>query len=164
MKISRKRHFQRGDTIVEVLIAIAVVTSVLAGAFAVSQKSALAVRNSQEKSEMLHLLNGQVEMVRAAATISDENAGIFNGGYFCMNPTSGLRENAGGSVNVDNPSTFAASCKNLTSDGTQTSTGLYNMVINYDTSSETFTAYGRWDSLNGQQGSMQLSYRVYPGK
>ena len=46
---------QSGDTLVEVMIAVAIISSVLSGAFLVSQKSARAVRDSQEPVSYTHL-------------------------------------------------------------------------------------------------------------
>ncbi|HET8709571.1 MAG TPA: type II secretion system protein [Candidatus Saccharimonadales bacterium] len=58
---------QRGDTIVEVIIAIAVISSVLAGAFYLTNHSTRAVRDSEEHAQALQLLQGQVEQLRAQA-------------------------------------------------------------------------------------------------
>ena len=69
-----RNKFQTGDTIVEVIIAIAVIATVLTGAFIVSSRSLTAVRDSQEHSEVLQQLQGQVELLRSAANIP----GFFN--------------------------------------------------------------------------------------
>ncbi len=54
-----------GDTIVEVLVAIVVVGSVLAGAYITSNKSLNANRASQERGEALKYTEAQLEQVRA---------------------------------------------------------------------------------------------------
>src|SRR5580698_7305120 len=71
---SLRNRFQAGDTIVEVVIAIAVIATVLAGAFVVSSHSLTSVRVSEEHSEVLQQLQGQVELLRAAAN----TPGFFN--------------------------------------------------------------------------------------
>ena len=58
---------QTGDTIVEVLICIAVVSTILAGAFVVSNRSSVAVRTSEEHAQALQYLQGQIEQLRADA-------------------------------------------------------------------------------------------------
>jgi len=58
---------QTGDTIVEVLICIAVVSTILAGAFVVSNRSSVAVRTSEEHAQALQYLQGQIELLRADA-------------------------------------------------------------------------------------------------
>ena len=61
---------QAGDTIVEVIIAIAVISTVLAGAFIVTSQSTRGVRDSEEHAQALQYLQGQVELLRAAASRS----------------------------------------------------------------------------------------------
>lgn len=56
----------RGDTIVEVLIAIAVVSLVLAGSYASTRRSANATRTAQEQGEALKFAESQVEQIKAA--------------------------------------------------------------------------------------------------
>ncbi len=83
------KHNQRGDTIVEVLIAIAVVSLVLAGAFGVSQKSSIATRDSQEHSEAQKLVESQLESLRAWAAAGTGTNVFTIGSDFCINsPTS----------------------------------------------------------------------------
>lgn len=72
----------RGDTIVEVLIAITVVSTVLGGAYASSNRSLNATRQSQERGEALKLAETQLERLKASITI---NADIFSTpNYFCF--------------------------------------------------------------------------------
>jgi prepilin-type N-terminal cleavage/methylation domain-containing protein len=59
---------QRGDTIVEVLISMLIISIVLAGAYVTVHKSTIGVRNSQEHSEALKLAQSQVEQVRHDAS------------------------------------------------------------------------------------------------
>lgn len=61
------RSHQAGDTIVEVIIAVLVVATLLTGAFVVTNRSTQAVRDSQEHTEALQALQGQLELLRAAA-------------------------------------------------------------------------------------------------
>lgn len=58
---------QAGDTIVEVIIAVAVVATILAGAFTVTTRSTRTVRDSEEHAEALQYLQQQVELLRAVA-------------------------------------------------------------------------------------------------
>ena len=158
MRANPKKISKRGDTIVEVLLTIAIIASVLAGAFTVTQKSAIAVRDSQERSEMLQILQGQVERVRyLALKTSSTTDPLYNSGYFCINTTNS-RVNFSGPL-TDNYSNYHANCKSL---GTA---GLYNVAVSYNPSptSEVFTFIGTWDSLNGSKGNVQLSYRIPPG-
>lgn len=57
---------QRGDTIVEVLIAIAIVSLTLTGAYASVNRSANATRTAQERGEALKWAETQVEQIKAS--------------------------------------------------------------------------------------------------
>lgn len=156
MHFSRDKRSSRGDTIVEVLIAIAVVSSVLAGAFSVTQKSAQAVRSSQERGEMLQLLKGQVEQVRAFALAADDISDpIYVSGYFCISESSGDRVDMAPSANINDHTTWT-NCRNFGS------SNLYNVAISYNASDEVFTAIGKWDRIGGGINQVQLTYRILP--
>ncbi len=62
MKLHR---FKRGDTIVEVLLAIAIVSAVLAGAYVTTNRSLRVGRDAQEASEALELAEGQIERIKS---------------------------------------------------------------------------------------------------
>lgn len=54
---------QRGDTIIEVLLAIAVVGIVLAGAYVSANRSLLGTQVSKERVEALQYVRGQMEVL-----------------------------------------------------------------------------------------------------
>lgn len=56
---------QTGDTIVEVLIAILVISSVLGGAYTSANSSSNSNRQAQERGEALKLAEEQVEKIKA---------------------------------------------------------------------------------------------------
>lgn len=58
-------HNKRGDTIVEVLIALAVLGSVLVGGYSIATRSINSVRASQERGEALKVAEGQIEQLRS---------------------------------------------------------------------------------------------------
>jgi prepilin-type N-terminal cleavage/methylation domain-containing protein len=64
MQLARKQR-QRGDTLVEVLISIAIVSLVLGGAYVTTNRSLTATRAAQERSNALKLAEGQVEQLKA---------------------------------------------------------------------------------------------------
>lgn len=83
-------HRQAGDTIVEVAIAIAVIATVLTGAFVVTNHSLTAVRDSEEHSEALSLLQGQVEQLRNAASQQINSSTLLNK-QFCFDNTGAIQ-------------------------------------------------------------------------
>jgi Tfp pilus assembly protein PilV len=55
---------QAGDTIVEVLVAVAVVSAVLAGAYATTNRNVLTIQDTQEHAQALQLVQSQIEFLR----------------------------------------------------------------------------------------------------
>lgn len=86
------RH-ERGDTIVEVMISLIVISSVIVGAFILSRTSTRNIRSSEEHSQAQQYLQGQVELLRAYALIPADPATHpalpSNTNDFCMDSTTG---------------------------------------------------------------------------
>jgi len=59
---------QRGDTIIEVLIAIAIVSLVLTTAYAITNKNTRAIQDNQERLQAQHLVESQIELLRTKAS------------------------------------------------------------------------------------------------
>ena len=165
MRLKPKQLNQAGDTLVEVILAVAIISSVLTGAFLVSQRSALAVRNSQEQGEALQILQGQVELVRALALDEQDTTmrnGIYESGDFCIDPsnpdTRVDQDELSELFPIENDvfSLYEAECRDLQD--------LYNVRIVYDSSRKVFNFYARWYAIGGSKKQVQLSYRVYPSK
>jgi prepilin-type N-terminal cleavage/methylation domain-containing protein len=65
----RQSRRQAGDTIVEVLIAIAVVSLVLTSAYMVTNKNAQTMQAVQERTQAQKLVERQIELIRAADSV-----------------------------------------------------------------------------------------------
>ncbi len=61
---------QAGDTIIEVLLAITVISTILGGAFVTANRSLQNMRQAQERGEALKLIEGQVEKLKALSVTS----------------------------------------------------------------------------------------------
>ncbi len=72
------RRNQTGDTIVEVLIAIAIVSVVLVGAYVTTNKNIQSTQDAQERTQAVKLVESQIEYLRAAGTIASGDC--FNAG------------------------------------------------------------------------------------
>lgn len=83
---------QGGDTIVEVLISIAILGTVLAGAYVTSNRSLLAERTAQEHTEALTLAESQVESLIGVGAPKAPATSIFTAGNYCFN-AHGLQSN-----------------------------------------------------------------------
>jgi prepilin-type N-terminal cleavage/methylation domain-containing protein len=142
---------QRGDTVIEVLIALAIISSVLAGAFFVTNHSSQNVRDTEEHSQAIQLLQGQVEQIRAAATDGASDADIPT--YFCYDTS--------GSLQIATSATDFSQCPN---DFGGTSGAVYQFLIEKSDppsgTSKLFTASVRWDGVRGQTNSEQLLYKI----
>lgn len=82
-KIQRPRHrlSERGDTIVEVLLAIGILGAVLSGAYVVVNRNATLNRVSQERLEAVELAESQFEKLKIIAT---NNTAAFGWTGFCI--------------------------------------------------------------------------------
>lgn len=60
-----RRTTERGDTLVEVLIAMAIMSLVLVGAYVTSTRNSTVLQNSQEREQAQRLVEAQIEMLRA---------------------------------------------------------------------------------------------------
>ncbi len=155
---------QRGDTIVEVLFAIAILSLVITGAYNFATRNLLAGRQAQERTEATQLAQSQIESLAAAATQS--SSPIFSESkIFCFeNGTVHESDAMGGTVPVlsgDDFGNYDASCK-VNADGTPG--GFYNLAIKNETNGE-FSVYVRWYRIGGRSDTSRdevgMVYRVH---
>jgi prepilin-type N-terminal cleavage/methylation domain-containing protein len=94
MNILNRSSKQRGDTIVEVLIVLAVVGLALAVSYSIANRSLLGVRQAQEHSEALQIAQTQIERLRVAVPNAVANGTLLTAlqpapnQYFCMEADS----------------------------------------------------------------------------
>jgi len=145
---------QRGDTIVEVLIAITVVSMVLGGAYTTTNRSLLASRSAQEQGVAIKLVEGQLEQLKALADIP---AGLASApGSFCILPVSGTptlvsTASAGAPCSLNNQGTTA----------TATDQPAYKITITEPTP-DNFKISNTWTNVTGSQTDyVEMSYRIY---
>ncbi len=138
-----KTLHQHGDTIVEVLIAIAVVGSVLTGAFAISNRSLQQVQMAQEQTEAQKLASSSVEKLDGFVV---DNPNYLSGSpspsEFCIGINAEGKYTA---LNANTPDTC--------------NTGRYLTTIE-KTNDNNFTVSVTWDGLNGNEQNSIFTYRV----
>jgi type II secretory pathway pseudopilin PulG len=146
---------QRGDTIVEVLICIGIISLVLTGAYVTSHRSSTGVRNSQEHAEALKLVESQLEQVRA--NVTDGLGDVFTVSTpFCMVDAKPV------SASV---APGSAKCVQNSSGNPTTSQPAYKLTTTRTTSGSgsLFTMHAVWDSVTGSgQAQESMTYRLYP--
>lgn len=132
------KHNSRGDTIVEVMIAMVVLTLILGAAYAISSRALKTARSSQERGEALKIAESQVENIKAKAAAGDDPS-LFSAANFCFNPIA--------TISTDN-------C---------TFNGLYRVSISSTTTNPTqqFIVTVQWDSLDSANvDQVVMRYRV----
>ena len=145
------RRLQRGDTIVEVLICVAIVSLVLGGAYATARRSSQGIRNSQEHAEALKLVQAQLEQIKSSA--AEETPQVFTTslGTFCMadgQPVGSAdpkcAQNAAGQPSTAQPS--------------------YRMTVTRqnDSGAFKFEVRASWDSITGNPAQETIYYRLHP--
>lgn len=139
-----RRRRQAGDTIVEVIIAVAVISAILAGAFMVTSRSTHAIRDSEEHAQALQFLQGQTELLRTAAGRSGGLPSNLTT-PFCLG-SAAYYQPAGGNAHC-----LAGS--------------LYSLSVSSPTSSPgsgttTFQLAASWPSLSGGTATVYLAYKV----
>jgi type II secretory pathway pseudopilin PulG len=149
------KYSQRGDTIVEVLIAIAVASSVLGIVFATSSRNLRATRDIQERGEASRIVQGQIEALRYVAS-TDSSKFPTDGSSFCMKGSDVIK--AGPSTTVPTKSLSAEDFNNYPVDCK--SGGIYNYLIT-GTCDSVFHIYVRWDSLTvSGRDQIQMVYKA----
>jgi len=155
----RQHIRQRGDTIVEVLISMLIISVILAGAYGTVNKSSIGVRDSKEHAEALRLAQSQIEALRQDASkttgsvIFTDAANppfcLYNGALLPANNASECRQDSGGQPTTTEP------VYNLSDVRTSCGPGLPGNCYQ-------FAATVSWNSVTGNgQASEQIVYRLY---
>jgi len=153
-----KRLGQVGDTIVEVLLAITIVSAILGGAYVSSNRSLSNSRQAEERGEALKYAEGQIERLKSIAT---SGSAIFSQtSAFCLDSSNAIVNATNPTVTslqpieTDNFSTYQAACKqgNIP----------YYAAIEHDASiTNQFRIYIRWDRFSeAGHDQVLIVYRV----
>lgn len=144
---------ERGDTIVEVLIAVAIVSLVLAGAYVSTNRSLLATRAAQERVSALKLAESQMEQIKSlASTDPDILYGSVTDAPFCIAKADGRP------VSDDN----AACTVGISGDPTDPNDPPAFKVSITRAGDDLFFLRETWTNVSGQQtDSLELRYRVH---
>ena len=146
----------RGDTIVEVLIAMAVAGSVLGAALATMNRNLSLTRDAQERTEASKIAQGQIEVLKATIDAGTPVIPSALNTPFCLLNNGGTPpfSFSGGipnvNPNVDNFTNYPSTCKN----------GLYNYVIVQE-STKKYKIYVRWEAIRGgTNNQVTMVYKV----
>ncbi len=135
---------QTGDTIVEVLIAAAVIGLVLTGAYTVSNVSLKQIQSSQERGEATKVAATAMERLSSAVKLP-ANAALTT------------------SASAPSPFCFDSSLNVVTLPNPSCTDGRYSVSIvrdSADSSKKLFNVRVTWDGLAGVTEQMNFSYYV----
>lgn len=148
-----------GDTIVEVMLAMTVVSLVLTGAFVSSSKAFHGGRLSQERGEALKLAEAQIENLKALAATGTVD--IFDASLLvsCTHTEASkpARKDIGSltvmpALDADDFGAYPNECRD----------NLYHMSLEYQSSTNLFFARSRWEGPTNGRQEVLLTYRVHP--
>jgi type II secretory pathway pseudopilin PulG len=149
MLIKSKRLNSSGDTIVEVMIVLAVLSLAFAISLSIANKGLQQSRNAEEHSHGLGILNSQVEVLRSAIA---KDADVFKNQPFCMTASNAPSPNVA-DINKLDGTGYPGECKE----------DIYYKSITYNSAATPpyFELRVRWDGI-GSLGRQQenLSYRI----
>jgi Tfp pilus assembly protein PilV len=160
---------QTGDTIIEVLVAMAVLMMVLVGAYVTANRSLNSERNAQEHTEALTIAQGQVEdlhadyqYLNANLCFNPSNPTTSTDGYYCYENSAGQFDTSRSETTIGlSPAsaywyeiTVSYIYDRTLATVTNSSTGISTPVT-----SPTYEVTVSWPSLSGGTGNVQLYYR-----
>lgn len=149
---------QIGDTIVEVMIAIAVIGMVLGVSYATAARALRAGRAAQEQTEALKLAESQVEKLKYLAGQITGDSTIAGTIYdTALNTTTFCIDDNFTKV-IATSGTFAARCNGRS--------GLYDQLVEYESGQNLYKVTITWDTpstLGGTvvRGNVEVSYRLF---
>ncbi len=148
-----------GDTIVEVLIVLAVLSLAFTISYATASQALTKTRNAEEHSEALGLLNSQVELVRKAV-YEEPPVTLPPTEPFCMIIASPPYKKITLPANIDDLESYPIECQK--NDFYRLSI-VYSVVSNNGVSSPSYNLRVRWDGPGGLgRQQEQITYRVRP--
>ena len=152
MSLSRILRHQAGDTIVEVMVVLAVLGLAIGISYATANRSLLDARQAQENSQATELLQSQIENLRVLATnVQPSPNYIFIPTQFCISSSN----------NVASPLALGRPCHY---------DNLYDITINYTKNAVnpsglvggTFKLVATWTDVHDQgNDTVTLTYRYY---
>ncbi len=150
MHIKRRALGQRGDTLVEVLVAIGIVSLVLGGAYITTNKALQATRDAQERTAGLKLVEGQFEQLRSVAATNTTSlfGATATAPPYCM----------------VNGATATGSACTMDASGASPGTGQPKYTIKIDHHSgdpDTFELSETWPAIGGGTESIAMQYRLH---
>lgn len=147
-----------GDTIVEVMIVLAVLGLALSISYATANRALANTRQAQETADASKLVETQIERLRSIAPQSfgsNPLTNIYAANNFCL-------QYAGTPPSLRIYSSSSANCTSLGRDGLNVSGGFYNLEI-IRSGPNNYQVRASWPNVRGDgTDTVTMTYRVYP--
>ncbi len=143
---------ERGDTLVEVMIAIAIISLILGGAYVTTNRSLQATRAAQERAVALKLAESQIERLKGLIA-TNPSAVQTATNPFCVSYTTGLPV-----------ATTNAECALNTEALQTTSEPIFRIsILRGGPTGNDFVLTEQWENVGGavNKNNLQLRYRLY---
>lgn len=134
----------KGDTIIEILLSIAVLSLVLSVSYGLANRSSQSIRQAQERGEAQKLAEEQLELLRGY--ITPDQLWESNQCFKADNPSTPVNES-------DEPTSDNNNCQN------RGSGSRYNLRIGIP-ADNTYTVYVNWPNVKGGTDELTLSYKI----
>ena len=146
-----KQAGQAGDTIVEVMVVLAILGLAISISYATANRSLLNTRQAQESSQATELVQSQIEALRTLTGASD-TPNIFQAGPYCLVPIS--------------PAPVTGPFYTLQPGGCSIPSVPYQITVNWvnnpPAQPDTFTITARWADVTGQgNDTLTTIYRLH---
>lgn len=161
----KKRLNSKGDTMVEILIVLAVLSLAFALASATANKGIVKARAAQEHTQALGILSSQIELIREAVA---QQTNVFSLGSipFCISSSNAIVPFTASGYTVpsnsesDNFASYPVSCTS------STNTSYYTSVTYVPNASDATQSYFqirvRWDGAGGLGRQQEnFAYRIH---
>ena len=147
---------KRGDTIVEVMLVLAVLGLAMSIAYATANRALLNIRAAQENATASKMVQSQIEQLRLIGPISDSSVptkNIFRATDFCVDSSGLVQDSTNAACNdIDGLYSVNISFCNLSSNTACTGLGTQS----------TFVAKISWPNVRGQgTDTVTMVYRVF---
>lgn len=147
---------QRGDTIVEVLISVAVISLVLASAYAISNRNTSTTQDTQEHSQAQQIVQRQIESLRALSSAGRLVPAV-------VPPTGSVGGCVIGSgtglvLNTSNDGSCTFASDGVT--GNCTAEPCFNTGITRNAALNVYTVTASWTNVRGDATKVSMEYGI----
>lgn len=141
-RLTRCVGLERGDTIVEILVSMAILSMVFGAAFASSGKSLREGTDASNRNQALTIAEQQIAIIKNSAQTAGAPPAYPNNQPFCLKPDGEID-----TTGID-PILKACQLPNQT----------FAVVVNYDAAKQTFKVTSSWPGANNIRNEVELYY------